>query len=182
VGALLASLLLAAAAAVPGPELTGFVGYRSGASLEGADADPAPSFALSYGWWVKPDGWLELFYERQTLDFERFDLGLDTVQLAGGYEPPGEGLRPYVTLGAGIAWYGADPGSVDESLGLAGSIAGGFKAPLGRRTLLRLEARGYASFSSSSAAVVCGPGCVVAFGGEGIGQLGVRAGIVYRLR
>ena len=180
----LASLLLAAgvpAAANPRPDLTVFLGYRSGASLEEVEADPAPSYGLSFGWWVREDGWFEALLERQTLDFGLFDLHLDTLQLGGGYEPARPGVRPYVTVAVGVAWYGADPGTVNDSLGLAGSVAAGAKVPLGDRTFLRFEARGYASFSSSSAAVVCGPGCTVAFGGEGFGQFGVRAGFGYRL-
>ena len=63
--------------------------------------------------------------------------------------------------------------------GLSGSIGGGFKVPLGRKASFRLEARGWAAFTGSSAAVVCGPGCSFGFSGEGWWQIGVRAAISF---
>ena len=160
-------------------ELTGFLGYRDGGHLEEGDADPAPSWGLGVGWWVRPDAWFEVFYDRQELDFDRFDLAVDYLQIGGGYEPPREGVRPYVTVAAGIGRYGADPGHVNDSTGLSGSIGGGFKLPLSRKSLFRLEARGWGMVTSSSTAVECGPGCSVAFSGEGWWQLGVRAAFAF---
>lgn len=168
------------AAAEPGPEITAFLGYREGASLPAIDADAAPSLGLGVAWWVRQDAWLEVFYDRQTLDFGPFDLHVDYLQLGGAYEPPGEGLRPYVTVAAGLSWYDASPGSVDESLGLSGSIGAGFRVPLSPRFSFRLEARGWGILASGSTAVVCGPGCAFAFSGEGWWQIGARAAIAYR--
>ncbi|HEX5043512.1 MAG TPA: hypothetical protein VFV75_11435 [Candidatus Polarisedimenticolaceae bacterium] len=156
-------------------EWTGFVGYRDGAELEGADADPAPSFGLGATWWIRRDAWFEVFYDRQRLDFDRFDLAVGYLQFGGGYEPPREGVRPYVTVAAGLGHFQADPGSVDDPVNFSGSIGGGFKLPLSRKTLFRLEARGWAILASASTAVTCGPGCSVSFRGEGWGQFGVRA-------
>ena len=129
------------AAADRSVELTGFLGYRDGGELQGADADPAPSWGLGVGWWIRPDAWFEVFYDRQVLDFDRFDLAVDYLQFGGGYEPPRQGVRPYVTVAAGLGHFGADPGSVDDPVNFSGSIGGGFKLPLSRRALFRLEAR-----------------------------------------
>jgi hypothetical protein len=178
------------AAADRHPEISASLGYRSGGSLDasstggpGADADAAPSWGLAVGWWVRPDGWFEVLYDRQALEFEpakgstieRFDMSVDYLQFGAGYQPPRDGLSPYVTVAFGLSRYGADPGSVSESTGLSASIGGGFKVPIGKKTLFRLEARGWATLTSSSAAVTCGPGCSFAFSGEGWWQLGVRA-------
>ena len=179
---LLAALALASTpllAAERTVELTGFVGYRDGGELQGADADPAPSWGVGACWWIRPDGWFEVFYDRQVLDFDRFDLAVDYLQFGGGYEPPREGLRPYVTVAAGVGRYGADPGHVDDSTGFSGSIGAGFKLPISRRTLFRLEGRGWGMITSSSTAVQCGPGCSVAFSGEGWWQFGVRAALAF---
>jgi len=111
--------------------------------------------------------------------FDLFDLDVDYLQIGGGYEPPRQGVRPYVTVAAGLGRFGADPGHVDDSTGLSGSIGGGFKLPLSKKTLFRLEARGWAMVTSSSTAVVCGPGCSVSFSGEGWWQFGVRAAFSY---
>jgi hypothetical protein len=182
------------AAADRRPEYALFLGVRNGATVdasstvgEGAEADASASWGVSAGWWVRPDGWFEVLFDRQVLRFEPtrnsetepFDMKVDFLQFGAGYEPPREGLKPYVTVGFGLSRYGADPGSVSESTGLSGSIGGGFKVPMGRKALFRLEARGWAGITSSSAAVVCGEGCSVGFGGSGWWQLGIRAGIAF---
>jgi hypothetical protein len=178
---LLLALLLAQplAAAERGMELTGFLGYRDGGHMEDLDADPAPSWGVGVGWWVRPDAWFEVFYDRQELEFDRFDLTVDYLQIGGGYEPPKEGLRPYVTVALGAGRYGADPGHVSDSTGLSGSIGGGFKLPLSKKSLFRLEARGFGMVTSSSTTVECGPGCSVDFSAEGWWQFGVRAALAF---
>lgn len=183
------------AAAERPPELAVYLGARTGANLDAtssvgpeAEADAGLSWGVSVGWWVRPDAWFEVLFDRQTLEFaptpgssiERFEMNSDFLQFGGAYEPPREGLRPYVTVALGLSRYGADPGSVSDSTGLSASIAGGFKVPMGRKALFRLEARGWAAFTSSSAAVSCGPGCSFAFSGEGWWQLGLRAGFAFR--
>lgn len=179
-------------------ELSAWLGFRGGASVDasstggpGAEADPAASWGLSYGWWVRDDGWFEVLFDRQHLEFEpksgsfveRFEMDVDFLQFGAGYEPKPKkkGVRPYVTAAFGISRWGADPGEVTESTGLSGSIGGGFKVPMGAKALFRLEARGYAALTSESAAVVCGDGCSFALGGEGWWQFGVRAAVAFRL-
>jgi hypothetical protein len=185
---LLAALLAFSplAAADRNPEYAVSLGIRNGATIDetssgGAspEADPAISFGLSAGWWVRPDGWFEVLFDRQVLAFDTFDMNVDFLQFAAGYEPPSEGVKPYVTVGFGLSRYGADPGSVSDSTGLSASIGGGFKVPMGRKALFRLEARGWAGITSSSAAVVCGEGCALGFGGSGWWQLAVRAAIAW---
>jgi|KBSSwiStaDraftv2_1062776.scaffolds.fasta_scaffold91961_4 hypothetical protein len=177
--AMLLLVLAPAVAAEGNVELTGFLGYREGAELQGADADPAPSWGLGATWWIRQDAWFEVFFDRQSLDFDRFDLTVDYLQFGGGYEPPREGVRPYVTVAAGLGHFGADPGSVDDPVNLSGSIGAGFKLPLSKKTLFRLEARGWGVLASASTAVTCGPGCSVSFSGDGWWQFGVRAAFAY---
>ena len=182
------------AAAERNVEIAPSLGFRSGASLDSttagiasAEADAAPSWGLSVGWRVRPDGWLEVLFDHQTLEFNqsggsdphRFDVGVDYLQVGGGYEPPREGMRPYVTAAVGLGWFGSDPGSVSESAGLSGSIGGGFKVPVGRKVLFRLEARAWAMLTSGALAVDCGPGCRFSLSGEGFWQFGVRAAVAF---
>jgi len=195
---ILGALLVAVApiaAAERSVEIAPTVGYRNGATLDassagtgGAEASASWSWGLSFGWWVRPDGWLEVIFDRQTLDFEPdagsaarpFDIDVDYLQFGGGYEPPRAGLRPYVTAAFGLSRYGADPGSVSDATGLSASIGGGFKVPLSSKALLRLEARGFAVITSSSTEVVCGPGCSFSFSGSGFWQVGLRAAVAFR--
>jgi len=57
-------------------EIAPFIGLRSGLTIDAestgaddAEADPSASWGLSVGWRVRPDGWLEVLFDRQTLDF-----------------------------------------------------------------------------------------------------------------
>jgi len=182
------------AAAERDVEIAPSLGFRSGASLDSstagiasAEADAALSWGLSVGWKVRPDGWLEVLFDHETLEFRqstgsdphRFDVGVDYLQVGGGYEPPREGMRPYVTAAVGLGWFGSDPGSVSESTGLSGSIGGGFKVPVGKKVLFRLEARAWALLTSGALAVDCGPGCRFSLSGEGFWQVGARAAVAF---
>jgi len=197
----LAQILAAAALAVAPvvaadrhAELAAAFGLRSGASLDsdtpgiaGAEAGASVSWGLSAGWRARPDGWLEVLLDHQTLAFSqtrgtgshRFDFGVDYLQLGGGYEPPAKGTRRYVTIAAGLGFLGAESGSLSRAAGLSGSLGAGFKVPVGDKTLLRLEARGWAILTGGAVDVACGPGCRLSLGGSGFWQLGVRAAIAY---
>jgi len=151
------------------------VGFRNGANLDAsqpgyppATADASASFGLGADFYVHPDAWFETFLERQTLRFQadpntfgigRFDVSVDYLQFGGGYEPHPGRTRPFVSA----------------------SIGGGMKVQIGRRAALKLELLGYATFSSSTVAVTCGPGCFVNFSGTGWYQLAARAGLAVRL-
>jgi len=175
-------------------EIAPFIGLRSGLTLDpestGADdaeADPSASWGLSVGWRVRPDGWLEVLFDRQTLDFSggtssgtrRFGVDVNTLQFGGGWEPPRRGARPYVTVAVGLDQVGADSGSVSHSVGLSTSIGAGVKVPLGRRAHLRLEARGWGTVTDSTVEVACGPGCSFSYSGTGWWQFGVRAAVAF---
>ena len=174
------------------PELAAHLGSRGGGSLDatygasGAEAGVALTWGLSGSWWIRQDAWLEVLFDRQVLEFEsddaeprRFDVNVDFLQFGAAYQPQRDGLKPYVTMALGLSRFGSDPGSVDNSTGLSASIAAGFKVPIGKTTLFRLEARGWGAFTDSSAAIACGQGCAFALGSEGWWQLGVRAAIAY---
>jgi len=188
---------LPAAAAERRIELIPMFGVRGGADLAAdepgvapATADPSMSFGLGVEVFVRPDAWFEAFFDRQTLEFEadpsvfgtgRFDLTVDYLQFGGGYQPGTGSVRPYVAAAVGLTRYGASPGESGTSLGLSGSLAGGFDVPIGSRVAFRFEARGYATFEDAAVAVTCGPGCVVRFGSNGWYQIAGRAGLTIRL-
>jgi hypothetical protein len=155
-----------------------------------AEADPSASFGLTVDVDVRPDAWFEAYFERQTLEFtsdsaafgdSHFDMTVDYLHVGACYGPVREKVRPYVAVAVGFTHFGASGGSVTSSIGMSGSIGGGFQVPIGHRLSFRLEARGYATISDSALAVACGPGCVVRFAGSGWFQLAARAGLAIRL-
>lgn len=178
-------------------DLVPMFGLRGGADLASDDpgvpstsADPAMSFGLAVDVYVRPDAWVEAFFDRQTLEFDsdpspsgagRFDLTIDYLQCGGGYQPGTGRARPFVAAALGLTRFGASPGDSGASLGLSGSLAGGVDVSIGTRVALRFEVRGYATIEDAAVAVACGPGCVVRFASNGWYQLGGRAGLVIRL-
>jgi hypothetical protein len=195
---LLTSLLLAAAAAAapaspPGPagpavELVPMIGMRNGVNLEAnapgippAESSASGTLGLDVIVAVRPDGWFHAFVDHQSLSFPGFDLAVDYVQFGGGYQPEEGRVRPFVAASLGFTRYGVDPGAVRNAIDFSGSIAGGFKVPIGKRLAFRFEVRGYATFGDAAVSVACGPGCSVQFAGTGWYQLAARAGLAIRL-
>lgn len=188
--------VLPAHAADSAVELTPFLGLRDGATLaepgaEGqAQADATGSFGLVIDFPLRPDARVEIFVERQRLTFEenaatsgvgQFDLTVDDLQAGSVYEPPRKRLRPFVGVALGLRRFDADGARVDHSVDLSASAGGGVKVPLGRRLALRLEARGYTTFSDTTVVVACGPGCSVELVSDGWLQLAGRIGLTIRL-
>ena len=174
-------------------EITPVLGFRGGAELDpesvgepGAQADASLTFGVVADFKVRPDARVEFFFDRQKLEFEgesaNFDLVVDYLQAGGVYEPHPEGTRPFVGVALGLSHVdGKDGATVGDSLGISGSIGGGVKVPLNSRLALRLELRGYATFSDSTFQAVCGPGCTLSFSSGGWYQLAARAGLAIRI-
>jgi len=186
-----------AEAAGPPVELVPLLGVRGGANLEAdvpavppAEASPSVSFGLAVTVFVRPDGWFEASLDHQTLSFvsdpaafgtSRFDFAVDYLQFGGGYEPPEGRVRPFVSAALGLTRYGASSGEVKTTIGASGSVGGGFRVPINKGLSFRFEVRGYATIADAAVSVACGPGCFVAFGGNGWYQLAARAGLAFRL-
>jgi hypothetical protein len=174
-------------------EITPVLGFRGGAELDAesvgepdAEADASLTFGVVTDFLVRPDARVEFFLDRQELEFEGestdFDVVVDYLQAGGVYEPHPEGTRGFVGVALGLSHVdGRGSTTVDDSLGISGSIGGGVKVPLGSRLALRLELRGYATFSDSAFQAVCGPGCTVSFSSGGWYQLAARAGLAIRI-
>jgi len=196
----LASVVFASpllAASDPALEITPVLGFRGGASLDPepagpgqAEADPSLSLGVVVDFPVRPDARMEIFFDRQELAFvgeptpsgtERFDLTIDYLQAGGVYEPRADGTRPFVAVDLGLTRVEADGATVGDSVGLSASIGGGAKLAIGRRLALRLELRGYATFSDWAVQAACGPGCSVNLQTDGWFQLAARIGLVVRV-
>jgi len=171
------------------------VGLRGGATLDApslppAEANPSVSFGLAVDVFLRPDAWFEAYLDHQTLSFvasptpsgtSHFDLAIDYLQFGGGYEPKQGAVSPFVSAALGLTHYGADTGTVDESIGFSGSLGGGFKAAMGKRLAFKFEVLGYGTINDASLSVSCGPGCFVRFGAGGWYQFAARIGLAIKL-
>lgn len=189
---LAAAIILAAPVLAAAPkrsvELVPWLGVRGGAELTSNDVPSAPAEASASGSLgfgvlvgVRPDGWFETYIDHQKLSFPGFDFSVDYLQFGGGYQPGDGKVRPFVAASVGLTRYGSSPGEVGNTVGLSGSLGGGFSVPMNDRLSFRFEVRGYATITDAAISVACGPGCFINFGGNGWYQLAARAGLAIRL-
>ena len=172
-------------------ELTVLAGLHLGGQFEDATngaarpADDGPSIGLILGFDLGSDRTLEVVWVHQFVDVPAtadgggdVDLALDTIAVGGTFEWPRGRLSPFVSGTVGLALLSADASGYDLEVLFAGSLGGGVKVALSKRTAIRLEGRGVAMLATGSAAGVCGPGgCVLGFSGAGLGQLELLAGV-----
>jgi len=148
------------------------------------EADPAVSWGFAIDFPVRADGRIEVFYDRQELDFggdPTLRVAVDYLQAGGVYEPRAKRQRPFVAASFGLTRYDGSGASHDDALALSGSVGGGVKILLGHRLALRLEARGYVTFGDATLSVACGPGCTADVATDGTFQLAGRVGLAIGL-
>ena len=189
------------AADAPIVELTPFGAYRFGGSfdVEGADAAYEAEDSSSYGLIVnfrhQPDTQWELLYSRQQTDAELSDatigaslVDIDTQIFQGGgiYQWDGDAVRPFLslTLGGTRIRTSSAMGNDSDTFWSA-SIGAGLKIRPNDRLGLRLEARAYGTFVSSSTELFCRTGpdanvCAVQIDGSMLRQIETLAGITLR--
>ena len=86
-------------------------------------------------------------------------------------------LDTLLTAGAGVTYMQPGIDGAGSEVGFSVSFGGGLIYHLSDRVGIRLDARGWFTFTEGGAAVFCSGGCVVAFGGSGFGQVDVTAGL-----
>lgn len=179
----------------PPVEIMPALGLRGGADLESrtpgipaAEADASATFGVEVDVALRADGWFEGFYDHQKLDFTEpaaagggtFDVNVDYLQFGGRYEPGQGKVRGFVDATLGLTHYGGSA-DFDNTLAFSGSIGGGVRIPMSKKLTLRLEVRGYGTFTDTALSVNCGPGCVTHFSAGGWYQVAGRAGLAIRL-
>lgn len=192
-----AALLLAAAVARPALaqrlEITPFVGYRMGGSLENSVTQASYGFdaAVAYGGVLeaKLSGQtrLNVTYSWQETQVDTLGGGVPiTVQyihVGGTRDMTSTGAaRPFVTgaLGLGIASAPNTAVGTQTKFGLSAAL--GVKTPSTSRIVVRAEARGYLTFVGEQAAAgTCGgSGCQIAFATGTLLQGEVALGLGFR--
>ena len=187
-----------AAVAVPAEaqslDITPFGGWRFGGSFEELSTNATRSLdgAVSYGlivgipWNALGRSRLELVWSHQGTSLglsdpeqSGFDVDVDYLHIGGmaPFRTPNERLEALLTggLGATLLQPGLSGASSETRFSL--SLGVGLLYRVSNRVGLRLEARGWFTFTESSGAVFCAGGCVVAFSGSGFGQGELIAGL-----
>jgi len=188
------SILAAASAALADAELTPTLGVRFGSSVESdfgdATLDASPSFGLTLDLPLVPEKWIAVLWSHQRGDFRipglldgggDFELGIDYIHAGGVYRPGlDKKAQPFVMVTGGLTWVRPDPSGFDDAFGLSLMAGGGAKFVLSPRIGLRVEGRGFLTFTDMSLSGTCGEaGCTVRFSSGGIFQFEVLGGVTF---
>lgn len=192
---LLGGLLGAAPAAAAEWEVAAFAGAQQAGNLatrEGPiELGGGALFGASVGWRVRPDGLMEIAWSHQESSAEstgwagpeRFEVTVDSLELAGLLETRSGRLRPYFGLSAGGTHLAGPDDEFSEGWWLSGSLLGGVRIALSDHGLLRLEARASGILLGDSGAISCSsyPGtCSLALSGSVLGAFSARIGVAAR--
>lgn len=167
-------------------------GFRAGGGLEAVDTteeqdlDDAPSLALTVDWERSPDRFYQLFYGRQATEVEGGapDVSVEYLHFGGRLAWPQGGFSTYLGGGFGATRLNPD-GSADNEIRPSMSLAGGIGIPVAERLEIRLELRGYLTFTGGDEKVLCAAesgesSCRLRYRGEILGQVEAMAGLTYR--
>lgn len=155
-----------------------FGGELQAVRVEKNPIDASAAFGLTFELPLGPDRKIAVLWSRQSSRAELrelfeeptdFDLTIDYLHAGGVYRPRRtDRAEPFVMVSAGLTRVDPARPGFDSAWGLSGAIGGGARFPLSARWGLRVEGRGYMSFSEARVAGLCGGGaCAVAFGGAG---------------
>ena len=175
-------------------ELTPFAGWRFGGGFEelatGTDLtlDDGLSYGLIFGipWNAQHRSRLELIWSRQDSTVSDtgigdpwFDLDVHYLHVNGmvPFATKSPRLDVLLSIGAGATLMlpGIDGAGTEVRFSVSGAI--GLLYQSSDRIGIRLEARGWFTFTEAGGAIFCSGGCVVAFSGSGFGQGELTAGL-----
>jgi hypothetical protein len=175
-------------------EITPFGGWRFGGGFAdfetGADLDVDDS--LSYGvilsipWNDPPRSRVELIWSRQDTTVSPpgtsdplLDLDVQYLHIGGmvPFKTPNNTLETLISGGMGATFMRPGTDGAGSEVGFSLSVGVGLLYRASDHIGIRLEARGYYTFTEADAAVFCAGGCVIAFSTGGFGQGELTAGL-----
>jgi hypothetical protein len=175
--------------------LTPFAGYRFGGGVVDLETgyDLTLDESLAYGlifsipWDAKDRSRLELLWSHQdtavnlaNVEIPALDLDIDYLHIGGSvvFATSNKKVEALLSGGLGATYMrlGLD-GAASSQLGFSLSLGGGILYNVTDRVGIRLEARGWYTFTETGVAFVCSGGCLVAFSGSGFGQVELTTGL-----
>ena len=185
---------LSATAQAQSFDLTPFGGWRFGGAFadlqNGTDVDL--DNALSYGmilaipWKAEHRSRLELVWSRQStsiglggVEGSGFDLDLDYLHIGGvvPFATSNEKLDTLLSGGLGVTFMWPGLAGANSEVRFSLSLGVGLLYHVSDRVGIRLEARGWYTFTEAGGGIFCAGGCVIAFSGSGFGQGELTAGL-----
>jgi len=156
---------------IPGFEITPFVAYRVGGSLDdSASGETAHlhddfGFAASLSYRFDDGQALGLFYSRQSTTTHAtstsgkvgFDVEYIHLDETVAAKEPFFFMTPYMTGALGVTILSANTAGSNSDTGLSIAAGGGLRIPVQPRIDVRLEARVYMTFFDGHSSVFCPP-------------------------
>lgn len=183
-------------------ELAPFAGFRMGGEFDIRDSTDDSTSRLDFddtaslGLVVnvdlaEPGKQLEFYYSRQdttattttTLlapETSSVDLVIHQLQFGGLYFPGGQTTGGFASGVIGVTRLDPKDSGLDSHHRASLTLGGGYKLPLSRNILLRLDLRGIYTVLDSGGAVFCSGGCTARFESSGYLQVEAGAGLVLR--
>lgn len=175
-------------------EVTPFGGWRFGGTFEELSTNATRSLddAVSYGlivgipWNAQDRSRLELVWSHQDTSLglsdtqqSGFDVDVDYLHIGGmaPFRTPNDRLEALLSGGLGATFLRPGLAGAGSETRFSLSLGVGLLYRVSQRVGLRLEARGWWTFTETGGAVFCAGGCVVAFSGSGFGQGELTAGL-----
>jgi len=184
-------------------EVSPFVGYRFGGSLDIDDADyeydelevePGEAYGLSVGVEIDDVYMLELMWSRQEsalvaengdsgISEQLCDMTVDQYHFNALYQwaTPQEWWRPFLIFGLGASYFDPKSSSIGSEVRFSFGVGGGIKLYMGKHLGIRLQGRYTPSYFSSHSASFCNAGsCYVTTSGNLVHQGEFSAGVIVR--
>jgi len=179
-------------------EIAPFIGYRFGGSVtdyyygQSHSINASQSEGLIVSVPIRYADSVELLFSRQSTNVDvgsitgtkRYPLTIDYWMLGSVHEftAQSERVHPFLAAYLGIADLSTSQGSITSASRFSAAIGGGAKFDLGRHVGIRLDARAYYVFVSTSGGMFCGGGgCSASFSSSGLLQGEGTASLVIKL-
>jgi hypothetical protein len=182
-------------------EITPFAGYRYGGELDVAESDQAVKLKSSPAYGLLLDiydpqgvGSFQFLYSQQrtdaefedpSLDRQRIDTVLHTLQFGGTYRGTRESLQPYLAATIGATHITTSGRTRESDTFASGSIGGGIHVRPIQRVDFLVEGRLHAALIDNNTNLFCQTGpdanvCAVRVSGDLLLQAEVFAGVTIR--
>jgi hypothetical protein len=163
----------------------GFTDLETGAAL---DLEDGPGFGVIVGipWNAQHRSRLELVWSWQDTTAGAtgagdpgFDLDVHYLHVSGmvPFATANPSLDALISIGAGATFMLPGIDGAGSEVRFSASAAAGLLYHISDRVGIRLEARGWFTFTEAGGAVFCSGGCAIAFSGSGFGQGELTAGL-----
>ena len=148
-------------------ELTPYIGYRLGGSLQLTDSDTHVnvdkhiSYALAFDVSLNPSEQYELFYSRQSTTLSGpslapSDMRVEYLHVGGNVLlADSKWLLPYLVGSVGATRFTPDSPLSRDSTHFSASLGAGLRIPFNHHFSVRMEARGFATVVDSGTSVFC---------------------------